>query len=106
MKKLLIPVLAAGAFALSSCDVDQTREMKVPKVDVDVEDGQLPAFDVDVADVDVNMKDKKVDVKVPDVDVKMKEKELTIPVPNVDIKMPEKDGPAAQGDTDPEVEKK
>src|SRR5690606_20764428 len=46
---LLAPVLA---FGLAACTVDQTEEGEMP--DVDVEAGQLPQYDVQPADVDVN----------------------------------------------------
>jgi hypothetical protein len=55
------------ALTLGACDVDQTQQGKLPEVDV--KGGQLPKFDVDVADVDI--KKKKVEIPVPDVDVKM-----------------------------------
>jgi hypothetical protein len=65
----LVSLLSGTALVLSlgACDVDQTKQGKLP--DVDVKGGQLPEYDVDVADVDV--KKKKVEVPVPDVDVKM-----------------------------------
>ena len=62
--------LLSGAtltLTLGACDVDQTQQGKLP--DVDVKGGQLPKYDVDVADVDI--KKKTVEVPVPDVDVKM-----------------------------------
>lgn len=58
----LAPVLA---FGLAACAVEQTEEGEVP--DVDVEGGALPEYDVDAADVDVNM--DTATVTVPDVDV-------------------------------------
>ncbi len=83
-----ISVLSAGlaavlSFAMVGCDVEQTREGELPEVDV--QGGQMPAYDVDAPDVDVSMEESKV--KVPDVDVDMKEK--TIETPRVDIDLPE-----------------
>ena len=84
-----ITFLAAAAFALSmsGCDVDQTREAKLP--DVDVEGGQAPAYDVDAPDVDVNTEEKTVTVS--DVDVDVNKQERTVTVPDVDVKQPESD---------------
>jgi uncharacterized lipoprotein len=81
--------LAAAAFALtmSGCDVDQTREAKLP--DVDVEGGQAPAYDVDAPDVDVNTEERTV--TVPDVDVDVNKQERTVTVPDVDIKRADAD---------------
>ncbi len=103
MKKYLIPMIAAGSFALVSCDVDQTEELRLPDVNVDAEEGRLPDIDVTVKDkgklpsVDVDAEGgqlPKFDVDVADVDVKMKEKTITVPVPDVDVKMPREDDPS------------
>lgn len=70
MKKNSYLALLTGtalALALVGCDVDQTQEGKMP--DVDVTEGQLPEYDVDTPDVDVEM-EKEV-IEVPDVDVDM-----------------------------------
>jgi hypothetical protein len=83
----IFPTLIASAlmFGAIGCDVDQTREGKLPDVDVDVsaEPGQLPAYDVDAPDVDVSMEEKKV--LVP----KVVMEEETISVPDVDVDVPE-----------------
>ena len=80
--------LALGtALALSACDVDQTQEGDMP--DVTVEGGQLPAYDVDMAEVDVGSE------------------EVTVDVPTVDVNMPEDDGRGADidvGDGQDEVD--
>jgi hypothetical protein len=70
MKKNSYLALLTGTaltLALVGCDVDQTQEGKMP--DVDVTEGQLPEYDVDTPDVDVEM-EKEV-IEVPDVDVDM-----------------------------------
>ena len=61
--------IAIGTLALSlaACDVEQTEEAELP--DVEVEGGNLPEFDVDVADVEVGS--EEVEVEVPTVDVEM-----------------------------------
>ncbi|QEG39746.1 hypothetical protein [Roseimaritima ulvae] len=83
-----ISVLSAGlaavlGFTLVGCDVEKTREGDLPEVEV--QEGQMPAYDVDGPEVDVSMEESKV--KVPDVDVDMEEK--TVETPNVDIDLPE-----------------
>lgn len=57
---LLVP---AVAFGIGACSVEQTEEGELP----DVEGGNLPEYDVDAPDVDVNM--DSVTVPVPDIDV-------------------------------------
>jgi len=59
---LMAPVVA---FGLAACSVEQTEEGEAPTVDV--EGGNLPEYDVQPADVDVNI--DSVTVPVPDVDV-------------------------------------
>lgn len=51
----------------TGCRVRQTEEGEMPDVDVQVEGGKVPEYDVDAADVDVKMEEKTI--KVPDVDV-------------------------------------
>ncbi|MEQ8659684.1 MAG: hypothetical protein RLW62_02585 [Gammaproteobacteria bacterium] len=80
--------LCAGAFVMLlggavGCDVDQTQEAKLP--DVDVEGGQMPKYDVQPADVDVQTETRTVEV--PDVDVGTEEVEVT--VPDVDMQSEE-----------------
>ena len=61
MKKPALAI-AIGTLALSlaACDVEQTEEMEVPEVAV--EGGNMPEFDVDVADVDVGSEEVTMDV--------------------------------------------
>ncbi|WP_378175498.1 hypothetical protein [Aquimarina sp. SS2-1] len=74
-------------FLITSCDVQQKKEAKLPDVDVDVdvdtEAGQLPTFDVDWADVKVGTKTKTV--KIPKVVVVMEETEVEVPYIDVDM---------------------
>lgn len=68
MKRILTTTLLAPlAISLAACDVDQTREGEMPEVDV--QGGQMPAYDVETADVDVGTEERTV--TVPDVDVTM-----------------------------------
>ena len=57
-----------------NCNVDQKKEMELPSVDVDVsaEEGQLPTYDVDWADVNVGTTTKTVEV--PKVVIVMEER--------------------------------
>lgn len=57
---LLVPVLALG---LGACTVDQTEEGEMPEV----EGGNLPEYDVDAADVDVEW--DTTTVRTPTIDV-------------------------------------
>lgn len=87
MKKLLLSVLALSLLVMTSCDVDQKKEAKLPEVDVDVDldgkKGQLPSFDVNWADVNVGTTTKTV--KVPKVVVVMEEVEVEVPYVDVDM---------------------
>jgi hypothetical protein len=77
ISRIFIYAVAAPLMAIPfvGCEVEQTQE------------GQLPAYDVDPAEVEFGT--EEVDVKVPDVDVDMEEREIT--VPDVDINMPDDD---------------
>lgn len=66
-RKTLVAMAIASAFALSACDFEQTREGEMPEVDVDVEGGQLPAYEVDAPDVDVEMEERTI--KVPTIEI-------------------------------------
>lgn len=57
---LLAPLFAVG---MTACDVDQTEEGDLP--DVEVQEGELPAYDVEGPDVNVT----EDTVTVPDIDV-------------------------------------
>ena len=69
MKSRILGAFLAPLFALgvAACDVDQTEEGSMPEVEV--EGGNLPEYDVDVADVNVGT--DTAQVVVPDVDVTM-----------------------------------
>ncbi|MBA2238753.1 MAG: hypothetical protein H0W24_08690 [Lysobacter sp.] len=60
-------LLGISAIALSGCQVDKTQEGELPKVST--EGGQLPAYDVEAADVSVGTREETI--TVPDVDVTM-----------------------------------
>ncbi len=86
LHKLLNSSLAiALSFAIAGCDVDQTREGELPDADVSVEPGQMPSYDVDGPEVDLDMEESEV--LVPDVEMK----EKTIETPDLDVTLPEND---------------
>lgn len=72
MSKKILTLLIAPLFAvgLTACDVDQTEEGEMP--DVEVQEGELPAYDVETRDIEVT--------------------EDTVTVPDVDVNVPEDDG--------------
>lgn len=88
MKSLKIFALALiFVMPLVGCTVEQTEEGELPDVDVEVEGGNLPKYDVDAAEIEVGMEDKTV--TVPDVDVDVDTKDVKVKVPDVDIEMPD-----------------
>lgn len=72
---VVLAIIAAFAFDLVS--LDQTQEAALPEV----QGGQLPEFDADVADVDVGTTNTTIDV--PTVDVGTKEE--TVELPTVEV---------------------
>ena len=65
----LLLALGAFAIALGGCRAEQTQEGELPDVDVTVEGGQLPEYEVETADVEVGTREETV--TVPDIDVTM-----------------------------------
>jgi hypothetical protein len=67
MKSRIIGAFLAPAFALgmAACSVEQTEEGELP--DVDIEAGQMPEYDVDPVDVDVNW--DTTTIRTPDIDI-------------------------------------
>lgn len=63
---IVILVLFGLAWATGIIDFDQTQEGQLPEVNV--EGGQLPKVDADVADVDVGTKNEVVEVPTINVD--------------------------------------
>lgn len=72
-KKLALPFLLSAALltvSTTGCRVRQTQEGDMPDVKVETEGGQVPKYDVDAPDVDVQTGKKTVEVPTVDVDVK------------------------------------
>lgn len=98
-------IAIVGAAALYLVDVDQTQEARLPGVEVTTTDGQMPKFDVDVADVDVSMEEGSV--TVPTVGMKTETVEVEVPagvetgstevgvkMPTISVDKPKEDNPA------------
>lgn len=78
-----MPLLMACASLGFACDIDKTQDGKAPEIEVT--EGQMPKYDVDGPDVDVNTKTKEVEV--PDIDVHSEKKQVE--VPDIDVNMPD-----------------
>lgn len=104
-------VAIIGAAALYLVDVDQTQEARLPNVDIAVKEGQMPKFDVDVADVDLETENVTVDVPTIDVETETRTIEVEVPidanvgsnqttisVPTINVEKPESDDPAGNPD--------
>ena len=68
-----IAILAIGAAAIYLTDIDLTQTAELPEVEV--EGGQMPEVDMDVADVDVGSEEVTVEVPTIDVDPPVEENE-------------------------------
>lgn len=69
MRKLVLTTaIATLSLGLAACDVKQTEEAELPDVEVDAEGGNLPEYDVDTADVDVEMEEETIEVPTLEVD--------------------------------------
>jgi hypothetical protein len=71
-------IVAAGAFYF--IDIDQTQEAKLPDVDVSLEGGQAPDYDINTGSVDIGT--TKRTVTVPE--VTLEEKEVTVPTVEIE----------------------
>jgi len=61
-------MISVSALAITACDVDQTKEGKLPEVEVDAKGGQLPQYDVDGPSVNVTTEKKTIDVPKVNID--------------------------------------
>ena len=69
MNNAIKALVGLSCLSLAACDVDQTKEGKLPDVDVNATSGQLPEFNVQGPDVDVGTENRTVQVPTVDVDV-------------------------------------
>ena len=67
----------------ASCSVEETREATAPDVDVDVDPGRWPKYDVNWADVDVGTSERTV--QVPVVRIERQPREITVPYIHIDV---------------------
>lgn len=81
-------ILMTFALMTVSCDVNKKDSGELPEVDVDVEEGDLPNYEVNWADIDVGTKTKTVNV--PKLVVVTEEEEIEVPVIDVDMPNEEK----------------
>ena len=72
-----LSLTAALAFVPVSCTVDKTQSAKAPDVDVDVDPGRWPKYNVKWADVDVGTTTKTV--TVPKLEWKREQTEIQVP---------------------------
>jgi len=75
-----VAVVAYGAFYF--VDVEQTQEARMPTVEIEVEGGQAPEFDVETGSVDVGTTTETIEV--PDVEITTNEREITLPTLEVE----------------------
>ncbi len=68
MKAVVRALGIAVVLSASACDVDQTKEGKLPDVEVNTSGGQMPEFDVDTPTVNVGTEKKTIEVPTVDVD--------------------------------------
>jgi hypothetical protein len=76
--------LLAIGIMLTGCSVEKTQSAKAPDVDVDVDSGRWPKFNVNWADVDVGTKTKSISVPK----LEWKREQAQIQVPYIDINPP------------------
>lgn len=69
----IIAAVAVIGFGVYMIDIDQTEEARLPDVDVSVEGGNMPEYDVETGDIEVGSE------------------EVTVDVPTIDIESPEED---------------
>ncbi|WP_040251057.1 hypothetical protein [Psychroserpens mesophilus] len=89
MKIKTLALSAIMATLILSCNVNQKKEAELPEVDVDVttEEGQLPTYEVNWADVNVGTTTKTVEI--PKIVIVMEEEEVEVPF--IDVDMPNDD---------------
>ncbi|MEM8808166.1 MAG: hypothetical protein AAGF01_19265 [Cyanobacteria bacterium P01_G01_bin.38] len=83
---LVVPAAMLIAFS-AGCRIEQESAGEMPDVDVDVDAGEVPEYEVEGPEVEVGTQEETV--TVPEVEVTQEEK--TIEVPDVDVEMPSED---------------
>lgn len=82
--KSLSFVLMLLLIPLASCRIEQERAAQLPDVDVSVEPGQLPSYDIQGPDVNVGVTERTVTVPR----VMVVQEEQTVEVPYIDVNVP------------------
>jgi len=83
LQKVLSFTFALSLIPLASCRVEQERAAKLPDVDVSVEPGRLPKYDIEGPDVNVGVTERTV--TVPKVIVVQEEETVEVPYINIDV---------------------
>ncbi|WNZ25607.1 hypothetical protein HJG54_24060 [Leptolyngbya sp. NK1-12] len=83
-RKLLSFALVLSLIPLASCRVEQEQAGELPDVDVSVEPGQLPQYDIQGPDVNVGVTERTVTVPK----VVVVQEEQTVQVPYIDVDVP------------------
>lgn len=84
LKKVLPLSLMMISVTLASCQIEKEQAARLPEVDVDVEPGRLPEYDIKGPDVNVGV--TKRTVTVPKVIVVQEQQ--TVEVPYIDVDLP------------------
>lgn len=83
-KKALLFAVVLALLPLASCRIEREQAAELPDVDVSVEPGQLPEYDIQGPDVNVGVTERTV--TVPKVIVVQEEE--TVQVPYIDVDVP------------------
>lgn len=83
LQKILPLSLVLLLFPLTSCRVEQEQAGRLPDVDVEVEPGRLPEYDIQGPDVNVGVRERTV--TVPRVVVVQEEETVEVPYINIDV---------------------
>ena len=84
LRKIMPLLLILLLVPLTSCQIEREQEGRLPDVDVDVEPGRLPKYDIQGPDVEVGVTERTV--TVPKVIVVQEEE--TVEVPYIDVDVP------------------
>lgn len=83
MKKFTaIASAAIASITLAACDVQQTEEGEMPDVDMSVEEGNMPEFEVDGPEITTGT--TTTEVEVPEVNVTTDTKTVEVPTIGVE----------------------
>lgn len=75
LKQLLLLPFAASLLFMASCDVTKEEAGEAPDIDVQVDGGELPEYNVEGPEVDVGTEEKEI--TVPDIDIELPSEDET-----------------------------